>query len=158
MGRQLTLELPDDLYEPLAKSAKAVGQSLDEWLIARLRPLAQRPVLSEEEKEAAMAELMAFAGCVNSGNPNAADNEAIDSDLARTHGNTHEEQPQMPNFEVALAHGGPNAEYPWETPAGTVHAPATYRFALSNQLRTPKGIKLLTLITIIFDHSDKFMP
>jgi len=102
MGRQLILELPDEVYEPLAKVATAVGQSLDEWIIARLRPLAQRPVLSEKEKEAAMAELMAFAGCVNSGNPNAADNEAIDSDLARAHGNTHEERPQMPNVEVVV--------------------------------------------------------
>jgi len=92
MGRQLTLELPDDLYEPLAKSAEAVGQTLGEWVIARLRPLAQRPVLSKKEKEAAMAELMAFAGCVNSGEENAADNERIDADLAREYGNTHEEK------------------------------------------------------------------
>ena len=81
MGRQLILELPDDLYEPLTNAATAVGQSLDEWIIARLRPLAQQPVLSE--KEAAMVELMAFAGCVNSGDANAADNERIDADLAR---------------------------------------------------------------------------
>ena len=65
---------------------------------------------------------------------------------------------EIERLAPALAHGGPNAEYPWETPAGTVHAPATYKFALSSQLRAPKGIKLLTLITIIFDHSDKFMP
>lgn len=92
MGRQLILELPDELYEPLAKAATSVGKPLDEWILARLRPLAQRPVLSEEEKEAAMAELMAFAGCVNSGDPNAADNERIDADLAREYGNTHEEE------------------------------------------------------------------
>jgi len=100
MERQLTLELPDELYESLAKSVEAVGQTLDEWILARLRPLARRPVLSgdarlhlsEKEKEAAMAELMAFAGCVNSGDPNAADNERIDADLASEYGNTHEEK------------------------------------------------------------------
>lgn len=100
MGRQLILELPNDLYEPLAKSAEAVGQTLDEWILARLRPLARRPVLSgdarlrlsDKEKEAAMAELMAFAGCVNSGDPNATDNERIDADLAHEYGNTHEEK------------------------------------------------------------------
>ena len=92
MGRQLILELPDEIYEPLAKSAAAVRQPLDEWILARLRPLAQRPVLSEPEREAAMAELMAFAGCVNSGDPNAADNERIDADLARAYGDTHEEE------------------------------------------------------------------
>ncbi|HIE30397.1 TPA: hypothetical protein EYP66_24315 [Candidatus Poribacteria bacterium] len=92
MGRQLILELPDEVYEPLAKSAEAVGQPLDEWILARLRPLAQRPVLSKKEKETAMAELMAFAGCVNSGDANAADNERIDADLARAYGDTHEEE------------------------------------------------------------------
>ena len=65
---------------------------------------------------------------------------------------------EIEKLAPALAHGGPNAEYPWATPTGTVQAPATYRFTLSNQLRTPKGIKLLTLITVIFEHSDKFMP
>ena len=92
MGRQLILELPDEIYEPLPKSAAVVRQPLDEWILARLRPLAQRPVLSEQEREAAMAELMTFAGCVNSGDPNAADNERIDADLARAYGDTHEEE------------------------------------------------------------------
>jgi len=58
----------------------------------------------------------------------------------------------------ALAHGGPNAEYPWEMPAGIVRTPATYSFTLGSRLRTPKGIKLLTLITVIFEHSAQFMP
>ena len=92
MGRQLILELPDELYEPLAKSAEAVGQTLDEWIIAHLRPLVRRPVRSKAEKEAAMAELMAFAGYVNSGDPDAALNERIDADLVREYGNTHEEK------------------------------------------------------------------
>ena len=65
---------------------------------------------------------------------------------------------EIERLAPALAHGGPNAEYPWETPAGTIPAHAAYRFPLSGQLRTPKGIKLLTLITVIFEHSDKFMP
>jgi len=65
---------------------------------------------------------------------------------------------EIERLAPALARGGPNAEYPWETPAETIHATATYRFPFSRQLRTPKGIKLLTLITIIFEHSDKFMP
>ena len=48
-------------------------------------------MLSEREREVAMAELMAFAGCVNSGDPNAGDNERIDDDLARAYGNMHVE-------------------------------------------------------------------
>ncbi|MBC8232243.1 hypothetical protein H8E77_22080 [bacterium] len=92
MGSQLILELPDELYKPLVNAAAAAGQPLDEWILARLRPLAQRRELNERDREAAMAELMAFAGCVNSGDPNAADNERIDADLARAYGNTHEEE------------------------------------------------------------------
>ena len=65
---------------------------------------------------------------------------------------------EIEKLAPALARGGPNAEYPFQTPTGTVQTPATYQFILSNQLRTPKGIKLLTLITIIFEHSDKFTP
>ncbi len=65
---------------------------------------------------------------------------------------------EIERLAPALAYGGPNAEYPWETPAGIVQVPAIYRFTLNNQLRTPKGIKLLTIITVIFEHSDKFMP
>jgi hypothetical protein len=64
---------------------------------------------------------------------------------------------EIERLAPALAHGGPNAEYPWEAPAGTIQTPATYQFTLSSQLRTPKGIKLLTLITVIFENSEKFM-
>ena len=89
---QLNLELPDEVYESLTKTAMAVGQSLDDWILARLRALSQRPVLSEHEQEVAMAELMSFAGCVNSGELNAAANERIDEDLVRIYGNMHMEK------------------------------------------------------------------
>ena len=82
MGRQVTLEIPDEMYESLAETAQAAGQPLDDWMLARLQSLPQQPALSEGERKSAMAELMAFAGCVNSGNPDAADNERIDADLA----------------------------------------------------------------------------
>jgi hypothetical protein len=42
-----------------------------------------REGLSVQERQTAIADLMRFAGCVNSGNPRSADNEAIDADLAR---------------------------------------------------------------------------
>ena len=34
---------------------------------------------------------MAFAGCVNSGDPNSADNERIDADLARAYASMNDE-------------------------------------------------------------------
>ena len=47
----------------------------------------QRMPLDTRERRAALDELMRFAGAVSSGNPRAADNEAIDADLAREYGN-----------------------------------------------------------------------
>ncbi len=47
----------------------------------------QRTPLDTRERRAALDELMRFAGAVSSGNPRAADNEAIDADLAREYGN-----------------------------------------------------------------------
>lgn len=42
--------------------------------------------LSAQARRAVMDELLLFAGAVSSGNPHAADNEAIDADLAREYG------------------------------------------------------------------------
>ena len=92
MGHQVTLELPDEIYESLARAASAVGQPLGKWILARLRLSSQQPMLSEREREAAMAELLAFAGCVNSGDADAADNERIDADLVRAYENEHTEE------------------------------------------------------------------
>ena len=50
MGLLIALLADRVKYEPLAKSAEAVGQTLDEWVLARLRPLARRPVLSGDAR------------------------------------------------------------------------------------------------------------
>ena len=50
----------------------------------RLPP--QRTPLGARERRAALDELLRYAGAVSSGNPRAADNEAIDADLAREYG------------------------------------------------------------------------
>jgi hypothetical protein len=69
-----------------------MGQPLGKWILARLRLSSQQPMLSEREREAAMAEFLAFAGCVNSGDADAADNERIDADLSRAYENEHTEE------------------------------------------------------------------
>ena len=45
--------------------------------------------LSEEENRLAEERFARWIGAVNSGNPNSADNEQIDADLAREYGATH---------------------------------------------------------------------
>lgn len=49
----------------------------------------------------------------------------------------------------ALAQGGPNPEYPWETQSGTILAPADHSFPLMQRLqKTPQGTQLLKYIEI----------
>lgn len=56
----------------------------------------------------------------------------------------------------ALAAGGPNAEYPWETPQREVVAPVSHTFPILSELSGPKGRQLLKLITILVCEFDRF--
>lgn len=91
MSRVLTVELPDDVYEPLQKVADRAGLSLDEWILARLRAYVPRVRPSEQKRVEAIVRLMQYAGAVNLGYPTGADNESIDADLVREYVNTHDE-------------------------------------------------------------------
>ncbi len=87
MTHQLTLELGDDLYQPLTQAARQAGQSLEEWATAQLRSCAT----SSDRQAADLARLLAHAGAVDLGRPTGADNDRIDADLAREYGSAHEE-------------------------------------------------------------------
>ncbi len=92
--RTLTLELPDEVYEVVERTAQAQSQPPSAWVAARL-PLIlptrkPRPVLTPEEREAARQRLLRHAGAVSSGDSDSANNERIDADLAREYANTHE--------------------------------------------------------------------
>ena len=82
MSTVVTLELPDNVYEPLVKAAEKAELPLEEWILARLRAYVPPVVLSEQERAKAMAQLMRHAGAVNLGHPTGVDNESIDADLA----------------------------------------------------------------------------
>ncbi len=92
MSTVVTLELPDNVYQPLVKVAEKTGKPLEEWILAQLRAHMPRVVLSERERAEAMARLMGHAGAVNLGHPTGADNESIDVDLAQEYGRMHEVQ------------------------------------------------------------------
>jgi len=55
----------------------------------------------------------------------------------------------------ALASGGVNPEYPWESPHGIVHTPAIYSFELTQDLSTPKGVNLLKDISLLLRKFEK---
>jgi hypothetical protein len=87
MTRLLRLELPEEVYQPLAEEAERTGQSLEQWVVARLRSYVPTP----EERQAAFERLMRHAGAADLGHATGANNDAIDADLAREYGSTHEE-------------------------------------------------------------------
>ena len=91
MSHRLTLDLPDDLYEPLVKAARQVEQPIEEWVLVRLRAQLRGTCTSEEGYAAAMDGLMRHAGAIHLGYPTGADNERIDADLAREYDSPHEE-------------------------------------------------------------------
>jgi hypothetical protein len=51
----------------------------------------------------------------------------------------------------ALAKDGPNAEYPWTDPSGSIHVPASFPFFATSQLKGQAGRKLLNLIRLLLD-------
>jgi hypothetical protein len=89
MSRVLLLELPDEVYQPIAQAAAQRGQTPEEWAVERLRASAP----SAAELATALARLMRHAGAVDLGRATGADNPAIDADLAREYGTSHEGAP-----------------------------------------------------------------
>lgn len=93
MSKTLTFEIPNELYEVFEQRAAREGRTTEsvalEWL-AHHAPK-PRPKLSDEERQAALDELLQFAGAANSGDPRSADNDRIDEDLAREYASAHEE-------------------------------------------------------------------
>ena len=93
--KTLTLELPDDVYEIVERTAQARSLPPAAWIAERVPTLLParkpRPTLTPEEHEAALARLRRHAGAVNSGDPDSANNKRIDEDLAREYGSSHED-------------------------------------------------------------------
>ena len=92
MSTVVTLELPDNVYQPLVKVVEKTGKPLEEWILAQVRAHMPQVVLSERERAEAMARLTRHAAAVDLGHPTGADNESIDVDLAQEYGRMHEVQ------------------------------------------------------------------
>ena len=69
---------------PVQERLRLAALILDE--IAEGGDFPPRPALNEEQRRAALEELMQHAGVARSGNPRSADNEQIDADLAQEYG------------------------------------------------------------------------
>ena len=70
---------------PISERLRLAALILDDLAnIVAISPA--RQALSEDQRKAALDELLRHAGAVSSGNPRSADNEQIDADLAREYG------------------------------------------------------------------------
>ncbi len=91
MSHRLTLNVPDELYEPMMKAARQVKQPIEAWVLVRLGAQLRGASISEEGYTEAMDRLMRHAGTIHLGYPTEVDNERIDADLAREYDSSHEE-------------------------------------------------------------------
>jgi hypothetical protein len=55
---------------------------------------------------------------------------------------------EIERLAPALAVGGANVEYPWESLPGVTTVPASYNFPVHSTLQLPRGRKLLKLVDI----------
>jgi len=91
MPHTVTVEIPDDIYEPLAREAQRRGETPQQVLLRRLKGNGQaaepaQRELTEDEYAVAMARLMRHAGSVDMGRALGIDKLSVDSDLAREYG------------------------------------------------------------------------
>ena len=92
MSHRLTLDVPDELYEPLAKAARRVKHPIEEWVLMQLGAQLHSASISEERVAEDMDRLMRHAGAIHLGYPTGADNEGIDADLAQEYNSLQEEE------------------------------------------------------------------
>jgi hypothetical protein len=95
MSQTLTLEVNDQVYESIRQQAEAVGTSPAQLAVAALEHRfngihKKVDPRTEAEKRAANERFERHFGSVDLGYPTGTDNEAIDADLAREYGDTHE--------------------------------------------------------------------
>jgi len=98
MSQTLILELSDEVYTTIQRQAESAGTSPAHWLATTLEQQygprhawqdARQPRTTAEQ-HAARVRFEQHFGEVDLPNAIGADNEQIDTDLAREYGNTHE--------------------------------------------------------------------
>lgn len=93
MTHKVTIELPEDLYLPIMETATRSGILVEDLIVDKLRAtsIGLDAITGDEITEGqGLSVLLKFAGCIHSSHPRGADNDAIDEDLAREYGSSHE--------------------------------------------------------------------
>jgi hypothetical protein len=93
MGRSLTLNVPDEVFHSLDSQARAAGVSIQDWTIEILSSRLMHESKSgngDDDAHDGLARLVDACGKIAVGDPNGAENEAIDRDLAQEYESPHE--------------------------------------------------------------------
>jgi hypothetical protein len=99
MSRNLTLDMPEPVFEAIQRAAADAGITPTQWILDLLvqqlpraegRPFDPR---TPEEKQRAIDNFRALCGSVRLSDPTGSDNDRIDADLAREYADTHDEEP-----------------------------------------------------------------
>jgi len=96
MGRTITLDVPEPLFEWVANAAGERGMTPSDWIVDQIverseqsrigRDTSATDGLGQNGSVEAEERLIAMFGSFNSGDPHSCNNEKIDADLAREYG------------------------------------------------------------------------
>lgn len=83
--KQIILSVSDEVYEACEQVAKRTGRPVELCVMEFLtrHSLYTKPEPTEEQIREANERLRAYFGIIDTGNPDSANNESIDADLAR---------------------------------------------------------------------------
>ena len=90
MAKQLVLEFSENVYKQLQQVAYRTGQSIEDWIKTQIEAQIF-PLFEKKEREAASGRIQNYFGIWGSGDSHSADNDRIDTDLAREYADTHEQ-------------------------------------------------------------------
>lgn len=84
MEHQLTIILPDALFQPLVEAALRAGRTPENFILEQVKQaIPVKEVIGEPEGR---TDITRFFGMWSNGDPDGSDNERIDADLAREYG------------------------------------------------------------------------
>ena len=84
MEHRLTITLADEVFKPLVEAAMKQGRTPEEFAAERLA--ASVLTQTSDSRHQKPGDITRFFGSIDSGDPNSADNERLDADLAREYG------------------------------------------------------------------------
>jgi len=84
----ITLDLSEDLIYQLKQLSQSTGQTIEEIIRMGVQNQLSDSDVDQHKTATGLSDLLKYAGCIDSGVSNAADNPAIDRDLTAEYART----------------------------------------------------------------------